>query len=138
MWEVNKREAEKTSVLEKVKSCEIFAKEEATLKQVTTFSINANKDVILVGTQGGNIYLVDLKTLDLTDQIIYQDVVLQNIPDDYKVNPGPVEVVAEQPNNPEKYLIGYNRGLMVLWDNKILSADQFYIATQVCINSNYL
>ncbi len=30
-----------------------------------------------------------------------------------------------------QFLIGYNRGLVVLWDNKESNADQTYNATQV-------
>lgn len=138
LWEINNtKESESgkpAAFLEKVKSCDYFSKEaskEGSLKQITTFSLNSRNDVILVGTQSGNTYLVDLNTLELTDQIIYQDVVLQNVPDDYKFNPGPVEVIVEQPLHPDKFLIGYNRGLLVLWDNKSLSADHFYVANQV-------
>jgi lethal(2) giant larvae protein len=142
LWEINTKEEEniKSGVLENVKTCEYFSKEaskEGSLKQITTISINSNNDLLLVGTQSGNTYLLDLETFDLTDQIIYQDVVLQNIPDDYKFNPGSVEVIAEQPLNPNKFLIGYNRGLLVLWDNKTLSADHYYVANQVRIDVQF-
>lgn len=47
-----------------------------------------------------------------------------SVPEDYKVNPGPVEAIAEHPTEPDKILIGYQRGLIVLWDKKNLCADQ--------------
>ena len=40
-------------------------------------------------------------------------------------------MIAEQPLNPNKFLIGYNRGLLVLWDNQTLTADHYYVANQV-------
>lgn len=38
------------------------------------------------------------------------------VSDEYKKNPGAVEVIAEQPGNQNMILIAYTRGLMVLWD----------------------
>ncbi|RWS15422.1 Lethal(2) giant larvae-like protein, partial [Dinothrombium tinctorium] len=135
LWEVNAKNDKGLSytVLEKVKTNENFSKEhrEGNLKQVTTISVDSQNTVILVGTRSGNIYMLDLTTLELTDQIIYQDVVLQNIPDDHKkTNPGEVEIISEKPNAEGKFMIGYNKGLMVLWDNNALVAEQFYIANQ--------
>jgi lethal(2) giant larvae protein len=34
------------------------------------------------------------------------------------------------PNNPNKLLIGYNRGLMVLWDREGQRTEQTYISSQ--------
>jgi len=47
-----------------------------------------------------------------------------SVTEDFKVNPGAVECVSEQPNSSEHILIGYTRGLLVLWNRKTLSADQ--------------
>jgi lethal(2) giant larvae protein len=38
------------------------------------------------------------------------------VSDEYKKNPGAVEVIAEQPGNSNHILIAYSRGLIVLWD----------------------
>ena len=46
------------------------------------------------------------------------------MPKDFKVNPGPVEAIAEQPGHPDNILIGYNRGLMVLWNKATPGAQQ--------------
>jgi hypothetical protein len=35
---------------------------------------------------------------------------------DYKLNPGAVEPIFEQPEQPNHILTGYNRGLIVLWN----------------------
>lgn len=47
-----------------------------------------------------------------------------SVPDDYKKNPGAVEAIAEQPGHPDNILIGYNRGLMVLWNKATPGAQQ--------------
>lgn len=46
------------------------------------------------------------------------------ITEEFKINPGAVEAIAEQPGHPENILIGYNRGLMVLWNRSTSSAEQ--------------
>ena len=38
---------------------------------------DANCENLLVGTEGGNIYVLDLKGFSMTSDIIYQDVVMQ-------------------------------------------------------------
>merc|ERR1719376_197780 len=89
---------------------------EGRLKQVSQMCLDLNNRVVLLGTEGGNIYQLNLWTFSLDENIIYQDVVMQNAPDDFKVNPGAVEGLLLHPDNPDQVLIGYARGLMVLWD----------------------
>lgn len=60
---------------------------------------------------------------------------MYSVPDDYKVNPGPAEAIALHPTDPNKVLIGYQKGLMVLWDNAALQADQTYVGSQVMLES---
>lgn len=47
-----------------------------------------------------------------------------SVTEDFKVNPGAVETVSERPGHPDHILIGYTRGLLVLWNKKSLSAEQ--------------
>lgn len=56
---------------------------------------------------------------------------LYSVPEDYKKNPGAVEAIAEQPGHLDNILIGYNRGLMVLWNKATPGAQQvsFVFAT---------
>lgn len=49
---------------------------------------------------------------------------IYSVPEDYKKNPGAVEAIAEQPGHPDSILIGYNRGLMVLWNKATPGAQQ--------------
>lgn len=52
---------------------------------------------------------------------------LFSVPEGKKINPGAVEAIAEQPGNSENILIGYRRGLMVLWNKKDAMAVQVII-----------
>ncbi|CAN7985436.1 unnamed protein product [Ixodes hexagonus] len=123
LWEINVKG--EGSVLEHVQSCTIDAK-----LRIFTCSVQSTGEHLLLGTEGGNIHLLDIKSFQMTDTIIYQDLVTQNVPEDYKINPGGVEAIAEHPLDPNKMVIGYSRGLMVLWDNETLNAEQTYICTK--------
>lgn len=61
---------------------------------------------------------------------------LRSVPEGYKVNPGAVEIIAEQPNNAENLLIGYSRGLMVLWNKSKSEALQVHFVIDNC-KKNY-
>ncbi|XP_076170885.1 LLGL domain-containing protein l(2)gl isoform X6 [Ptiloglossa arizonensis] len=114
LWEINE-----SSVVE-TKSLSLEGK----LKKISAMCLESSGEHLLLGTEGGNIYLLNLKTFVMLDTIIYQDIVMQNVPDDYKKNPGAVEAIAEQPGHPDNILIGYNRGLMVLWNKATPGAQQ--------------
>lgn len=120
LWEINEN-----SVVE-TKSLALEGK----LKKISAICLESSGEHLLLGAEGGNIYLLNLKTFAVPDNIIYQDVVMQNVPDDYKKNPGAVEAIAEQPGHPDNILIGYNRGLMVLWNKATPGAQQTFVSTQ--------
>jgi WD40 repeat protein len=51
-------------------------------------------------------------------------------PEDFKVNPGAVESMCEHPKVPSRLLIGYNRGLVVLWDRATSSPTHTFVSNQ--------
>ena len=52
------------------------------------------------------------------------------MPENYKVNPGAVESILEHPQDSNKILIGFTRGLVVLWDKNTESAVHNFVAQQ--------
>lgn len=56
-----------------------------------------------------------------------------SLPDDYRCGKslGPVEALQEHPQQSGKILIGYSRGLVVLWDLSIRHAEQLFLGKQV-------
>lgn len=60
------------------------------------------------------------------------------LPDDYRCGKslGPVESLQEHPQQPGKILIGYSRGLVVLWDLGTRHVDQLFLGKQVPILEN--
>lgn len=67
LWEVNK------SSLVEVKSQALEGK----LKKISAICVESAGKHLLLGTEGGNIYLLDINTFTMTPDIIYQDVVMQ-------------------------------------------------------------
>nr|CAG4647644.1 EOG090X00I4 [Moina brachiata] len=99
------------------------------LKKISASCVDSAGKHIYLGTENGNVYMMDLEKFDVLDSVIYVDVIMQNITEDFKVNPGAVEVLCEQPHNPNHLLIGFTRGLLVLWNNESLSAFQTFVAS---------
>uniref|UniRef100_A0A8C7N8C5 LLGL scribble cell polarity complex component 1 n=1 Tax=Oncorhynchus kisutch TaxID=8019 RepID=A0A8C7N8C5_ONCKI len=58
------------------------------------------------------------------------------VPEDYRCGKslGPVESLQEHPKQPGKILIGYSRGLVVLWDLSTCNAEHMFLGKQVNIN----
>ena len=127
-------------VLEKVASIEYFARGEGgSIRHAITILITGSNDAALIGTTGGNIYTISLSSFSVSqdaDAVIYQDVVLHSVPPDFKkTSQGSVEVIAERPGHPNCYLIGYNRGLLILWNAKTKSAERVFNSAQVCTSA---
>lgn len=98
------------------------------LKKVSSLCCSLAKDVVWIGTEGGNIYQFDLKTFSIKEPVIYHDVVLEQVPSSYKLNPGAIESVKQLPNAWNHLLIAYNRGLCVLWDLETSAVLRSYIS----------
>ncbi|KAL4709933.1 hypothetical protein ACJJTC_003896 [Scirpophaga incertulas] len=99
-------------------------------KKISSLCVESSGKNLLLGTESGNLYSIDLNTFTLNEDVIYQDVVMQNCPEDFKVNPGAVESICEHPKVPTKLLIGYNRGLVVLWDRGTASPTHTFVSNQ--------
>ncbi|XP_037709326.1 lethal(2) giant larvae protein isoform X2 [Drosophila subpulchrella] len=98
------------------------------LKKVSSLCCSLSKDLLWIGTEGGNIYQLDLHTFTIKEPVIYHDVVLEQVPPAYKLNPGAIESIRQLPNALNKLLVAYNRGLCVLWDFETTSVERAYIA----------
>ncbi|XP_053961405.1 lethal(2) giant larvae protein [Anastrepha ludens] len=98
------------------------------LKKVSSLCCSLNKDIVWIGTEGGNIYQFDLNSFAIREPVIYHDVVLEQVPSTYKLNPGAIESIRQLPNAHNKLLIAYNRGLCVLWDLETSLVVRAYIA----------
>ena len=79
---------------------------EGRLKQISNLCLDMASKKVLIGTEGGNIYTLNLTNFKIEDSILYQDIVIQNSTDEFKVNPGAVEALLVHPTDTNKILIG--------------------------------
>lgn len=101
------------------------------LKKISTLCLDKGAKRVYLGTEGGNIYQLSLGPKFVVEEnIIYQDIVMKGAPDDFKVNPGAVESILCDPNDPNRILIGYARGLIALWDTVSNSSAKTYVSSQ--------
>uniref|UniRef100_A0A8B9LBH6 Lethal giant larvae homologue 2 domain-containing protein n=1 Tax=Astyanax mexicanus TaxID=7994 RepID=A0A8B9LBH6_ASTMX len=138
LWEIGQRE--QCSSLEEVCSFTIpcrtavcasyFSPYSAT--RVTVLLPKLNCDLLAVGTEGGGVHFLELPSLTLLDKSLFQDEIMQSVPDEYKCGKslGPVESLQEHPQHPDKILIGYSRGLVVLWDLQTRHVDNLFLGKQ--------
>lgn len=92
-------------------------------KKVSTLCCSYIKDLLWIGTEGGNVYQFDLKTFQIKESTIFHDAVYEQLPTTYRLNPGAIESIKQVPDKPNLLLIAYNRGLSVLYDlddNKVI------------------
>lgn len=57
----------------------------------------------------------------------------RSVPDDYRCGKalGPVESIQEHPQNVSRLLIGYSRGLVVLWEQSTRVVQHLFLGNQV-------
>jgi len=124
LWEIGVKDG--VSYLQEVRALPLENK----VKTVSAHCLTLPGDQLLLGTESGHIFVVDLKTFKLQEKVVYQETIIQSAPDDFKVNPGAVESIVQHPVKQDQFLIGYNRGLIVLWDYKAGKAVHLYNASQ--------
>ena len=49
------------------------------MKSISTCCLTADSQSLLLGTEGGNIHILNIPSFSLADQIIYQDIVMQKL-----------------------------------------------------------
>nr|XP_058140709.1 LLGL scribble cell polarity complex component 2 isoform X1 [Dasypus novemcinctus] len=87
--------------------------------QVTVALPHSSRELLYLGTESGSVFAVQLPAFRvLEDRAISSDAVLQRLPEEARHRRvfEMVEALQEHPRDPSKVLIGYSRGLLVIWD----------------------
>ncbi|XP_025136244.1 lethal(2) giant larvae protein homolog 1 isoform X2 [Bubalus kerabau] len=104
------------------------------LTHITVVLLVAAGDMAALGTEGGSIFFLDVPTLTLLEgQTLGPDEVLRSVPDDYRCGKalGPVESLQGHLRDPTKILIGYSRGLLVIWNQAARCAERIFLGNQL-------
>ncbi|CAI5766030.1 LLGL scribble cell polarity complex component 2 isoform X4 [Podarcis lilfordi] len=101
--------------------------------QVTAILAHSSQELLYLGTESGNVFVVEIPSFRvLEDRTISPDVVLQRVPEEYlnRRSLELVEALREHPQNPNQILIGYSKGLIVLWDLINNKATHHFLGNQ--------
>ncbi|XP_023670840.1 lethal(2) giant larvae protein homolog 1-like [Paramormyrops kingsleyae] len=134
LWEINPRQG--GSNLEELCSFTLPGRpglESTSATRVTVILLKRTCDQLCLGTEGGGVHFLDLPDLTLLDsQSLFPDEILRSVPEDYKFGKslGPVESLQEHPQCAGKMLIGYSRGLVVLWDHATRKVENVFLGIQ--------
>ena len=108
MFEINVKKD--VTVLESVKEVVIEN------KRATTCCLMQSHNALLIGTEVGDTLVLDVTSFTLQDDTIHIDVAMQSVPEDLKLNPGPVKSIQCHPTDANLVLIGFGSGLLVIWN----------------------
>uniref|UniRef100_A0A8C9EXV2 LLGL scribble cell polarity complex component 1 n=1 Tax=Pavo cristatus TaxID=9049 RepID=A0A8C9EXV2_PAVCR len=133
LWEIYQKEG--CSHLEETRSFGLPARpgSGAVITRVTVILPMSSGTVACLGTEGGAVYFLALPALVLLeDKTLFQDEILQSVPDDYRCGKalGPVESIQEHPQDAGRLLIGYSRGLVALWDQSTRTVQHLFLGNQ--------
>ncbi|KAI5103352.1 lethal(2) giant larvae protein-like 2, partial [Silurus meridionalis] len=101
--------------------------------RVTAVLAHSSGELLLLGTEGGHVFVVEVPGFrELEENNISMEDIQSRVPEEYvgRRNLECVEALQENPLNPRQVLIGYSRGLMVLWDLDRRCAIQHFLGTQ--------
>ncbi|XP_026877989.2 lethal(2) giant larvae protein homolog 1 isoform X2 [Electrophorus electricus] len=133
LWETGQKE--RCSDLREVRSFSLPGRsgiESTSVTRVTVLLVKSSSDLLTLGTEGGGVHFLELPSLRLVDKSLFHDEIMQSVPEDYRCGKslGPVEALQEHPLHAHKILIGYSRGLVVLWDFKSRHVDNLFLGKQ--------
>uniref|UniRef100_A0A3Q1KFJ1 LLGL scribble cell polarity complex component 2 n=1 Tax=Anabas testudineus TaxID=64144 RepID=A0A3Q1KFJ1_ANATE len=97
--------------------------------RVTAVLPHSSGELLLLGTEGGHVFIVEVPGFREVEE---RNISLDQVANDYigRRNLEHVEALQENPVDPDQVVIGYGRGLMIIWDLEKRCAMQHIPATQ--------
>jgi len=109
---------------------------------VTKVCVSSDYSHVRVGSESGSVYYIDLPQFEIcTNKTITTEHIVKSSPSGIKSNKlGPVEDIDEHPTNNQIILIGYQRGLIALYDESNKTMQNCFPSDKslecLCWNSN--
>ncbi|KAE8578862.1 hypothetical protein XENTR_v10023802 [Xenopus tropicalis] len=133
LWELQQKDG--SSHLEETRSFLLPGKPGSppSFTRVTVILITASCEVAGLGTEGGGVYFIQIPSLKLLEEkTLLQDEIVKSLPEEYRCGKtlGPVESLQEHPCQRGTILIGYSRGLVVLWDQEGRKVEHLFLGNQ--------
>ena len=114
--------------------------EKTASNRITNLLVHSSHARVLIATEDGAIHFLNTKKFELEDTSISLDKVQSQLPSDQPRLLGAAEQILEHPLDPNRILIGYNRGQLVLWNLETEKLEKFYASGQqlesVCWSSD--
>ncbi|KAJ1130102.1 hypothetical protein NDU88_008458 [Pleurodeles waltl] len=101
--------------------------------QITAVLAHSSRELLCLGTESGSVYQVAHPSFCVLDErTITPEKLQQRLPDEYRNRRSleSVECLQEHPRNSDQILIGYSRGLMVVWDLSSSRIIQQFLGVQ--------
>ncbi|WKY14844.1 hypothetical protein Q1695_000397 [Nippostrongylus brasiliensis] len=105
---------------------------ETRLKKITSCCMlqraNPQESVLLIGTVSGNVFALDINTLELSEYIVFEETLLQRIPENCLLDKYPVDLLSVCSTNPRLTVMVFNHCLVILYDsstNELLGTNLF-------------
>ena len=95
-------------------------------EQITCVEVPFGSQWFYIGTERGNVHVASVAEFALSGYVVNWNKAIDLSQNNH---PGPVRHLSESPIDEGKLLIGFDRGLIVLWDLKARAADSRYAAT---------
>ncbi|CAB4022256.1 syntaxin-binding 5-like, partial, partial [Paramuricea clavata] len=99
---------------------------------ISSVSISFQSKWIYLGTKAGNVHVVNIESFQLSGYTIHWNKAIER---SQKEHPGPLYEICENPQDANKLLLGYETGLIVLWDLKSKVVDQRFQSPQKSLRS---
>ncbi|KAK5974786.1 hypothetical protein GCK32_015549 [Trichostrongylus colubriformis] len=84
--------------------------------------------VLLIGTVSGNVFALDINSLELSEYVVFEDCLLQRIPERSKQEKYPVDLLSVCSSNPRITIMVFNHCLLLSYDsstNEVLGSELF-------------
>ncbi|XP_045025872.1 LOW QUALITY PROTEIN: syntaxin-binding protein 5 [Daphnia magna] len=96
-------------------------------ERITCFHLPFQSKWLYVGTERGNVHIVNIESFSLSGYVINWNKAIEL---SCKTHPGPVIHLSDCPTDPSKLLMGFESGLVVLWDLRTKVADARFLANE--------